>query len=102
MEQKRLPEPNPMQETISPVRPRRRFGSEAIEALNAFSAAPNTMAAVVVFKNSRRDQRDFINVPSFSSGEVLAYRIELRFTRLPAHTLDVISGVPLRWYKAVA
>src|SRR4030095_12158165 len=61
MEQKRVPEPNPMQETISPVFPRRRFGSNATcgaVAPSAFSAAPQTIAAVVVFKNSRRDQRD--------------------------------------------
>jgi hypothetical protein len=53
-----------MQETISPVLPRRRFGSaekgDAV-APNAFSPALNTTAAVMFFRNSRRDQRDFIN-----------------------------------------
>jgi hypothetical protein len=55
-----------MIETISPVFPRRRLGSNGgggAVAPSAFSAAPNTMAAVVVFKNSRRDQLDFIEAP---------------------------------------
>src|SRR5258708_39957550 len=62
MEQKRVPEPKPMQETISPVLPRRRFGSE-LAAPHDCSAAPSTTAAVVVFRNSRRDQRIFMIAP---------------------------------------
>src|SRR5882757_518299 len=67
MEQKRVPEPKPMQETISPVLPRRRFGSE-LAAPHDCSAAPSTTAAVVVFRNSRRDQRVFIVAPVRSRG----------------------------------
>src|SRR5215475_8633736 len=66
MEQNRLPKPNPITETISPVFPRRRFGSNAtfgVVAPSVFSAAPKSIAAVVVLKNSRRDQRNFIVAP---------------------------------------
>jgi hypothetical protein len=63
MEQKRVPQPKPMQETISVVLPSRRFGSAFFVAPQDFSAAPSTTAAVVVFKNSRRDQRVFMRSP---------------------------------------
>ena len=64
-------EPEPDEETISPVLPRRRFGRAGCRSTctKRFSAAPKTIAAVVVFKNSRRDQRDFMLTPFLSSGE---------------------------------
>jgi hypothetical protein len=40
-----------MQETISPVLPRRRFGSELAAAAVALSAVPSTTAAAVVLRN---------------------------------------------------
>jgi hypothetical protein len=52
-----------MQEIISPVLPNRRLGNELAAAANAFSVAPRTTAAVVVFRNSRRDQRIFMIAP---------------------------------------
>src|SRR5947209_4309097 len=65
MEQKRAPEPNPMQEIISSVFPRRRFGSADCDglALSAPSVAPSAIRAAVLFRKSRRDQRDFIRAP---------------------------------------
>src|SRR4029077_7299682 len=69
MEQNRVPEPKPMQETISPVLPRRRFGRE-LAAPHDCSDAPSTTAAVVVFRNSRRDQRVFIAAPFCSQQRI--------------------------------
>src|SRR5215467_12879942 len=65
MEQKRVPEPKPMQETISPVLPRRRFSSAESdsEAPNAGFATASTTPEVALIINSRRDQRDFIKAP---------------------------------------
>src|SRR5437879_3030382 len=65
MEQKRAPEPNPMQEIISSVFPRRRFGSANCDGLapSAPSVAPSAIRAAVLFRKSRRDQRDFIRAP---------------------------------------
>src|SRR4029453_16572253 len=65
MEQKRVPEPKPMHEIISPVFPRRRFGSAGCDGLapSAPSAAPSAIRVAVLFRKSRRDQRDFIRAP---------------------------------------
>src|SRR5215813_9593782 len=69
MEQKRLPEPKPMQETISPVFPRRRLGNADCDGLapRAPSAVPSAIRAAVLFKKSRRDQYDFMSAPSVRS-----------------------------------
>jgi hypothetical protein len=55
-----------MQEIISPVFPKRRFVSEVDcngLAPSALSSAPSAINAPVLFRNSRRDQRDFIKAP---------------------------------------
>src|SRR5215212_11271884 len=80
MEQKRVPEPKPMQETSSPVLPRRRFGNELEAAARVFSAVPSTTAAVVVLRNWRRDQPDFMLPPLGAKRKLLA---KLIITQLP-------------------
>src|SRR5262245_43401 len=69
MEQKRVPEPKPIQETISPVFPRRRLGNADCDGLapSAASAVPSAIRAAVLFKKSRRDQYDFMSAPSVRS-----------------------------------
>src|SRR5213594_2356488 len=62
-----VPEPKPTIETISPVLPSRRFGSEfALPAPSAMSADSNTMRAAVLFRNSRRVQPGFM-IPPFEA-----------------------------------
>jgi len=52
-----------IQETISPVLPKGRFGRELPAAASAFSPVPSTTATAVVFRNSRRDHRVFMIAP---------------------------------------
>src|SRR5512134_503431 len=79
IEQNRVPEPKPMQDTVSPVLPRRRRGSELLAALD-FSTLPSRTAAAVVLRNERRDQPVFMVPPIDRIQKVRPqlYRITLR------------------------
>src|SRR4030095_12169742 len=86
MEQKRVPEPKPMHEIISPVFPRRRFGSAGCDGLapSAPSAAPSAIRVAVLFRKSRRDQRDFIRAPFLPWLDLIPQDVRLAQNREPA------------------
>src|SRR4029077_18374773 len=86
MEQKRVPEPKPMHEIISPVFPRRRFGSADCDGLapSAPSAAPSAIRVAVLFRKSRRDQRDFIRDTFLPWLDLIPQDVRLAQNREPA------------------
>src|SRR4030095_1462282 len=95
MEQKRVPEPKPMHEIISPVFPRRRFGSAGCDGLapSAPSAAPSAIRVAVLFRKSRRDQRDFIRAPFLPWLDLIPQDVRLAQNREPAKHHCVSSRV---------
>src|SRR5215467_1186794 len=97
MEQKRAPEPNPMQETISPVFPRRRLGNADCDGLapSAPSVVPSAIRAAMLFKKPRRDQYDFMSAPSVRSLHLIPKDTRLAQKQGTGETsLFKLSGFP--------